>query len=39
MNKNRLYIGLLVAVMLAVLVYVSYGMVMREKRKVIILWQ
>ena len=27
MNKNRLYIGLLVAVMLAVLVYVSYGMV------------
>ena len=25
MNKNRLYIGLLVAVMLAVLVYVSYG--------------
>lgn len=39
MNKNRLYIGLLVAVMLAVLVYVSYGMVNAEKRKVIILWQ
>ena len=33
MNKNRLYIGLLVAVMLAVLVYASYGMVNAGKKE------
>ena len=27
MNKNRFYVGLLVAAILAVLVYASYGMV------------
>lgn len=33
MNKNRLYIGFLVAAMLAVLIYASYGMVNAGKKE------
>ena len=33
MNKNRFYVGLLVAAILAVLVYASYGMVNAGKKE------